>query len=299
MKNQIFDQDSFMPNGESKFCFLFGANIKHSLSPEIQTKWFLKHKINSVYMPFETDKKELFLSIVENMLSVENFLGANITLPYKSTILEIEPFLQSKSVQVILSANTLYRNSIGKWCLENTDIHGVRASMQELNPEKVAYDVFVLGGGGAAAAAIYENANNILCNHIYTFTRDPDKTLYKFPFLARQDNISLHTLEELNTDWVMRKLKSQDKLILINSLPLGIQHKELAHGSYANPNNYACSLIEKVQNLNFCYFDMIYSNTEALLLALKKGITALNGSLMLTVQAKESFYLWTGVKVRD
>ncbi len=299
MKNTIFGQDSFIPNGETKFCYLFGANIQHSLSPEMQTKWFIKHNQNAVYLPFEISDEKDFLQIIQNIIHTKNFIGANFTLPYKKSILAIHSFEPSTTVEVIQAANTLYKDTMGKWYLENTDIVGIRETIKYLNQENDSYIAIVLGGGGAAVSAIYESILNISCKQVLNFTRNPEKTLASFPFLRKQNKYSIFPFEEIKNKTTLNFLNEGIKVILINTLPLGIEHTKNLQGSYLQDNVYAREIIDLVTNPYFCYFDMIYTETKALKVASKKGFKVIDGKLMLRAQAKESFYLWTGINVKD
>ena len=65
-------------------------------------------------------------------------------------------------------------------------------------------------------------------------------------------------------------------------------------GSYGQENIYVMELIKKLEGKNFCYFDLVYEDTEAIKYVAEKGISHINGKLMLLNQAKESFFLWTG-----
>ncbi|WGL58536.1 hypothetical protein QEJ31_08280 [Pigmentibacter sp. JX0631] len=299
MKKMIFEQHSFIPNGETKFCFLFGSNIKHSLSPEMHSTWFRKQHQNSIYLPLEVIEGKTFLSLVKNLINSRNFIGANFTLPFKNLILEDKDLIRSEIVECVSSANTLYLNPHGKWALENTDILGIRESIKYLNKENKPFSVILLGGGGAAISVIYESVTNNLCNHIHVFTRTPDKTLSNFPFIEKQKKLALYNIEDLNHAKIKEMLKRDDKIILINTLPLGGEKKESLHGSYLEENTYANDVLLLAKKTEISYFDLIYSDTKPINLAKKIGINSINGELMLRTQAKESFYLWTGIKVKD
>ncbi|MGY3803275.1 shikimate dehydrogenase family protein [Pigmentibacter ruber] len=301
MEKIIFDQHSFIPNGETKFCFLFGANIKHSLSPEMHSKWFLEHYQNAVYLPLEVIEGKTLLSLVKSLINTQNFIGANITLPYKNLILEDKNLIRSEIVENVSSANTLYLNSKGKWTLENTDVLGIRKSIQYLNKENKPFKVILLGGGGSAVSVIYECITNNLCRYINIFTRNPDKTISNFPFIEKQNKLTVNSLDKLN-QYISKEFSTytvDEKVILINTLPLGAENKDNLHGSYLDENTYANNILLTAKSKNISYFDLIYKDTKAVSLAKKLGINSINGELMLVTQAKESFYLWTGIKVKD
>lgn len=299
MKKSIIKVDSFMPDGKTKFCFLFGSNIAHSLSPKLHTSWMRSNKLNCVYLPMQIKKENDFLDILKNLVRIEGFNGANITLPFKSTILELEDLKKSEIVKKIKAANTIYKNNLGQWCLDNTDVKGIEASILKLIKPNESFEMIVLGGGGAAAAVIYCGLVNNHCKKIFCLTRSPEKTLNLYEYFKNENKISLEHLNEDNIEKIISvSNETSHKKIIINTLPLGVLEKA-SNESYSNENPYAIKLIKKIKPKLCCYFDLVYENTQAIKFAKTKGVKCLNGKLMLSTQAKESFFLWTGIKIKN
>ncbi|WP_186646602.1 shikimate dehydrogenase family protein [Fluviispira vulneris] len=280
---------SFVPDGKTKYCFLFGASIEKSLSPGLHTNWFQKENLNCIYLPMPVTTVDLFSALVLNLVETEGFIGGNITSPYKNSIVNMNIFEMTESVQAIQAANTIYRNNRGNWCLENTDIFGVKKSIQHLITKEEKYYALVLGGGGAAAAALYNCSQDKNCLKSICFTRNPSKTIACFPLLTQQRNVAVHFLvnEELNKT-IEQISQEKVNLVIINSLPIGFSSGE--------KNLFVHYVIERAllnmkKNYIF-YFDMIYTDTVATSFAKKNKIKAINGKKMLEEQAKKSFALW-------
>ena len=299
MENRISKVDSFIPDGKTKFCFLFGSNIAHSLSPAMHSTWFQSNNLNCVYLPLQIHDEKEFLAILKSFTLIEGFLGGNITLPYKNCALNLDFVNQSEGVKATQAANTIYRNQLGEWCFENTDIKGIEASIYELVSPQESFEMIVLGGGGAAATSVYWGLTNKNCTKINCFTRNPVKTLANYDYLKNGKKFSIHQLNNENIDLSLNIISNAlGKIVIINTLPMGLDDPK-SIGSYGEENFFALEVIRKLNNFNCCYFDLIYNDTKAIKLANEKGIKKINGKLMLTTQAKESFFLWTGIRIKS
>ncbi|KAB8030751.1 shikimate dehydrogenase family protein [Fluviispira multicolorata] len=296
MKKMISVKTSFVPDGKTKYCFLFGDSIENSLSPAMHTEWFLREKLNCVYLSMPVKSEDVFLSLVKDLIDTDSFIGGNITLPFKNTILKSNLFELSKRVETIHAANTIYRNDKGKWCLDNTDIFGVQDSIQHLVKTGEKYIALVLGGGGAAASAIYNCIEDKNCLKIVCSTRSPEKTKEHFPFLSNERKVAVNSLEfEKLFKCLSFDCDDKIKVLIINTIPIGQNSLDV--------NPFAISAMEHTlkitQNKNIFYFDLIYIDSKAILYAKDNKIKAINGKRMLISQAKKSFALWTGIEVKS
>ncbi|APJ02601.1 shikimate dehydrogenase family protein [Silvanigrella aquatica] len=295
MRNEISEHNSSAPDGKTKFCFLFGSHIEHSLSPAIHTRWFHVNNLNCIYLPMQIQNEYQFLNMMNCLTQSQNFLGGNITLPFKNSALKLDFMRCSENVKVTQAANTVYKNSLDEWYLENTDIAGIEFSLNSLLVPNSDFEMIVLGGGGAASSVIYNGIINKYCSRIVCLTRNPVKTLQKYPFLANERKVNLYALNtESLYQWRAVKSQSMKSTLLINTLPLGMTNQN-TKGVYGEENYFAMSLIQCLDKETDCYFDLIYKDTETIRFAQYKGIKCINGKLMLETQAKKSFFLWTGV----
>lgn len=302
MSKQIPDMKILSPNGSTKFCFLFGNEITHSPSPSIHTQWFMQFNFNVVYLPCQVQNEQSFKNIITSLLNIDNFHGANITMPFKSLILDILQITHSDAVKATGAANTLYKNQSNNWCLENTDVYGIKKTIQSLVPSN--YNLIVLGGGGAAASCIYFGTYISQCKQIICFTRNPEKTLHRFPSLStaltnKKLQILSTTTENINK--IKALISNNNYNVIVNSIPPENELNKICSTELLETNEQAKEslFIELTKILpveKLCYFDMSYRNTFNLQYSKDNGIKCADGMLMLKEQARESFFLWTGVR---
>lgn len=285
MTNNFFD-DAFCPNGRTKFCCLLGNDIASSPSPAMHSRWFKKYDQNAIYLPMPVQTETEFLDLVSKILASSAFLGANVTIPFKRALLRLDFIAQSETVHAVGAANTLWCDKNSKWHLENTDILGIKKSIRNLIPEKTLYTMVVLGSGGAAAAVHYCGMVDPYCQRIVNFSRNTKQILPSHSLWEARQKVSEFDLDlvRLQEFWELSG-HYQDRVIVINTLPLGNKSE----------NIYARAILAGAGD-NVCYFDLVYTDTDAIVLAKAKNMQCLNGKLMLTVQAQESFFLWTGIR---
>jgi shikimate 5-dehydrogenase len=238
-------------------------------------------------LPLQIQKAKNFFAVCENLMTLPGFFGANITLPFKSDAFHLRGVKKSLRAELVQSGNTLFKNEKNSWCLENTAVPGVEETLKVLLQPQEHFQMIVLGGGGGAASALFCGVNHPNCHAIVCLTRNPQKTRQRFFGLHERHHICIKMLSNKNLDSVLRAFqKSQFKIVLVNTLPL-----------FKNP--YALLLIHGGSRENFCYFDMVYDNTSGIVAARQKNISCQNGRLMFFTQAKESFYLWTGYRIKN
>ncbi len=197
---------------------------------------------------------------VEGFLEKRDFKAINVTIPYKQTVM---PFLDeiSESAKAIGAVNTVV-NRQGKLYGYNTDFDGLKALIEKLIPSLCGQKVLILGSGGtshtAQAVAKAMGAKEIIVASIMgekgTVTYDEAKALHN------------------------------DADILINTTPCGM---------YPNIHTVATDL-DVFSDLK-ALADVVYNplRTELVLRAREKGIPAMGGLYMLTMQgikAAEHFF---------
>lgn len=290
MSKQNHNMNFLSPNGSTKFCFLFGNEISNSPSPIMHTKWFIFYQLNMIYLPCQIKATQHFKKALESLMKVENFHGANITMPFKNEVSKILNISRSKIVKETSAANTLYKDRSNNWCLENTDIYGIKKTVENLLPCNTNYTLIVWGGGGAAASCIYygefldPNCKKIIC-----VTRDPSKTLKKFPQLKTYKKFQTINSNFKNTIEINELfLDKNSYALVVNTIPANqIQHN--------SEDNLLIQLIKIFPTKQICYFDMNYKDTFNIEIARNNKVQCLNGIVMLEEQAKQSFFLWTEI----
>ena len=149
-----------MINNETfKSVGIIGNPLKQSLSPFLHNYWIKKYGLSSYYLPLPIKNT----SNIKQALSKFNFLGLNVTIPYKrSIIFQLDSLdISAKKIQAV---NTiLYKNKRLKGF--NTDIIGFAKGLFKKKWNKKR-PVIVFGAGGAAEAIIYflklENIKDII-----------------------------------------------------------------------------------------------------------------------------------------
>lgn len=252
---------------------LLGNRLGHSISPQIHSLFFNLLGIDACYHLFEVRSTELVAAL--DGLKALGAVGANVTIPYKVSIMEHLDSL-SQQAGVIGSVNTvIFRNesAIG----DNTDYKGFETMLQRYDIDTANKDVTVLGFGGAAKAVIRYLLDNE-AGKIRIVVRDKSKVNLAFPPAAETqvDIIAFSDCCEINGD------------IIINCTPVGMYPNT---GQSPLPADFVSSYHTAV--------DLIYNPLETAFLqdARQRGCKAVNGLYMLVAQAAAAQELWNGVTI--
>ena len=124
-------------------CGLLGRKLGHSYSPQIHGQL-----ASYDYSMFEKEPEEL-----EGFLKNGNFVGLNVTIPYKKDVI---PFLDELSpvARRLGAVNTIVRRGDGSLVGHNTDYFGFRYLVQQSGLDVRGKKVLVLGSGGASNTAV-------------------------------------------------------------------------------------------------------------------------------------------------
>ena len=231
---------------------LIGAKLGHSHSPAI-------HKAlgNPDYI-----LKEIPESDIERFMTEKDFMGINVTIPYKKTV---TPYLDeiSKEALEIGSVNTVVNKS-GKLYGYNTDIYGMKLALKRIGVSLKDKKVLVLGSGGtsltARALAKFEGASQVIT-------------------VSRSGNVNYENVYEI-----------KDAEVIINTTPVGMY-----------PNNGKAALdISRFKKLKGV-FDAVYNPIRTKLVsdAIACGIPASGGLYMLVAQAKRAAELFFDKEIED
>jgi shikimate dehydrogenase len=206
-------------------------------------------------------------------------LGANVTIPYKETIIgEIDEM--SLTANRIGAVNTIVHTGKG---LEgyNTDIAGAGRALEESNKQLEDITVVVIGAGGGAKAVSYFLAQKAIEIRILNRT------------ISKASNLAYHLskLPECRAKIDSRALNPrclekalQGASILINATPIGMF-----------PNIDKTPVEADLLRSDLLVFDLIYNPPKTMLLqkAEEVGADILTGVKMLVYQGMEAFKLWT------
>ncbi len=238
---------------------IIGYPINRTLSPLIHNFMFKYHSLLGNYIKLKTIPSKLKVTV--DYIKKEDFIGVNITIPYKQNILKYIDKVD-KSVEDVKAINTIV-NREGILYGYNTDILGFEYSFDFHNINLKFKNVALLGTGGAArACAKVISQNNP--NSFVVVGRNRDK-LKSFTRDFGAMSIKYETIEKL--------IREMD--VVINATPVDFP-----------------KLIVKMKD-NSIYYDLKYSIKEGFI----GKIRIINGLIMLIYQGIESFYLWTGKRV--
>ncbi|MBF0553169.1 MAG: shikimate dehydrogenase [Nitrospirae bacterium] len=255
-----------MITAHTKLAGLIGNPVGHSLSPAMHNAGFNHIGLDCRYLAFDV-KPEMLGDAIRSIRAL-NFLGANITIPYKEKAIQ---FLDDchEEARFIGAVNTIV-NFNGKLTGYNTDGRGFMKSLEISDVPLKNSKVFMVGAGGAARAITYYIAKEAPSLRIF------DTDTPKLNALVRDlKRVNPEVHAETSTDAVT----GSD--ILINATPLGL-HK-------GDPLPIDKKLLKK----DHIVCDVIYRDTPLLVEAKKLGCQTVNGLGMLFWQGILAFELWT------
>ncbi|MHA6265546.1 shikimate dehydrogenase [uncultured Aliiroseovarius sp.] len=132
---------------------VIGDPIEHSLSPRLHGHWLKTLGINGHYIPMRVVNEDL--ERVVRTLPKAGFVGVNVTIPHKETVLSLADIVTDRAA-LIGAANTLIFRADGKIHADNTDGYGFTENLRQGAPgwTPTAGPAVVFGAGGAARAVI-------------------------------------------------------------------------------------------------------------------------------------------------
>lgn len=220
---------------------LIGEKLGHSFSKEIHNELG-----NLEYLIHEVKKEDL-----DNFISDKDFLGINVTIPYKQDVIKHLDYID-ESAKAINAVNTIV-NKDGKLYGYNTDYYGLALSVKKICDIENK-NVFILGTGGTSNTA-YAVCKDLKARSIIKVSRNKKENTYDY------DELIKHSYE---VDFI------------INCSPCGMY-----------PNNDDCPI--DLANFENCkgVIDVIYNPlmTKLTYDAKSLNIPYINGLYMLVAQA--------------
>jgi len=261
-------------NKETAVYGIIGNPVGHSLSPLVHNRFFLEHKINAVYVPFQIgDASVADLLRLAPELGIQ---GISVTIPHKVAVIE-HLTKADPAVERIGACNTIvFRN--GERIGYNTDYIAAMGGIEHAlggNPsdeESVLKNMkaLVLGAGGAGKALAY----GLVHREAMVTVTDVDS--------ERALELSKHLGSEY-VKWEIRESVKPD--IVVNCTPLGM-HPNVNETPYPKSSLRSKMLV----------FDAVYNPEHTLLIksAQEKGCRVVTGVEMFVGQACYQFKLFTG-----
>ncbi|WP_289042941.1 shikimate dehydrogenase [uncultured Aliiroseovarius sp.] len=132
---------------------VIGDPIEHSLSPRLHGHWLRANAIVGHYIPMRVVNGDL--EHVIRTLPKAGFVGVNVTIPHKESVLRIADTVTDRAA-LIGAANTLIFRPDGKIYADNTDGYGFVENLRQGAPDWApdTGPTAVFGAGGAARAIV-------------------------------------------------------------------------------------------------------------------------------------------------
>lgn len=256
--------------GKHSVCGVIGNPISHTLSPLIHNTINKYGEEQMVYVPFHVLPERLEEAIKgAYALGIQ---GLNITMPHKQRIMRYLDEIDEEAKRVN-AVNTIVYSKAG-YKGYNTDVYGLRRSMEAVNIGYKGQNIAIIGSGGAAYAAVecvIQTAKHI---HLFNRTLEKANELKKYFGQYYDTEITVHALNEE----------------IEETIDLVIQTTGLGMGDYKDSMpECAAHLLDKAKYA----VDMIYNPWETLFLkvAREKGCQSINGFGMLFYQAVRAYEL--------
>jgi shikimate dehydrogenase len=236
---------------------LIGYPLGHSFS-----KGFFEEKFQKEGYPDFTYANYPLenIGVVKSLLESDVF-GLNVTIPYKSVILDHIQEIDDVAFK-IGAVNTLVKTGTNAWKGFNTDWIGFKESLTRwMKGYEIPDNALILGTGGAAKAIRY--------------------ALHQLGIMT--SSVSSQGKGDYTYDGLTEELVRQHKLI-INATPLGMMPEA----------DRAPLLPYEALTSDHWLFDLVYNPANTLFLAqgVHRGAKTMNGLEMLRFQAEHSWLIW-------
>ncbi|MEK7818245.1 MAG: shikimate dehydrogenase [Bacteroidota bacterium] len=257
-----------------KYIALIKNSNTFSLSPLIFKKAFELLQLDYRHAVLNIGKNELATTI--NYLRKDFILGANVTIPHKESVIKFLDEI-SDEAKITGAVNTI-ANKNGKLIGYNTDIYGIKNTLEPFKDRISGENILVIGAGGASRAVIVALAKYFNPSELLLYNRTTERANILINEFAK-------SFPNLKINLVTTLAQVNPKLI-VNATSVGM-----------SPKIYEMPITEDFHfSSEQIFFDIVYNPIETKLLkhAKHSGATVLNGVEMFVHQAAKSFEIWTG-----
>jgi shikimate dehydrogenase len=252
---------------------VIGHPIAHSRSPALHSYWLRRYGIKGHYIPMDIATQDLQQAL--EMLPKLGFIGANVTIPHKESILKLADVITDRAA-LIGAANTLIFRADGRLHADNTDGAGFIANLRQNAPDwDPTLGPAALFGAGGAARAVIAALIEVGCPEIRISNRSrPRAEALRSDFGAKI----------IVVDWVQAPNMLEGAATVVNTTSLGMTGKP----DFRVP----LDALDSAATVT----DLVYSplKTQFLSEAEQRGCTIVDGLGMLLHQAAPGFERWFG-----
>jgi shikimate dehydrogenase len=277
---------------------LIGNPVAHSYSPRFQQAAFDALGIPARYELWQTPASELPARVAS--LRSPECLGANVTIPYKETVLPLVDVVDPLAAR-IGAVNTIV-NRNGHLHGYNTDApgllralveQGVGRQLEDAGVSLKGYTAVLLGAGGAACSAAFALVSASI-DSLIIVNRNLDRAQRLAAQLQQGGACRVFSLSDPGF------LQPLSASLIVNATPVGmhVSRGQAAKGDEEETEGLSPLPAEVLARFDAATFvlDMIYNPVQTQLLrqARNLGLRAVNGLSMLLHQGALAFTLWTG-----
>jgi len=254
---------------------VIGSPIAHSRSPALHGYWLKRYGIKGHYIPLDIAQADLRDAL--RMLPKMGFVGCNVTIPHKETILQIADVITDRAA-LIGAANTLIFRKDGKLHADNTDGAGFMANLRQNAPgwNPAAGPAAVFGAGGACRAVLAA-----LIEVGVPEIRLANRTRARAEALRSDFGAKVQVY-----DWVQAPAMLEGAATVVNTTALGMTGKA--------DLTIPLDTLERSALVT----DLVYTplKTQFLIEAEERGCHVVDGLGMLLHQAAPGFERWFGTR---
>ncbi|CAL4043747.1 Shikimate dehydrogenase (NADP(+)) [Buchnera aphidicola (Anoecia corni)] len=250
---------------------LFGNPVNHSMSPNIYKNFSKEQGIPLKYKLINVCENNL-IKEMELFFSLKNSKGANITVPFKETVVHICNSLTDRA-KVSNSVNVIKKLSNGTLLGDNTDGVGLIHDLKTKKFIDKKSNILILGAGGAALGIISVLLE--IGSTVFIWNR----TIEKAKVLEKRFK---HLGDVFYLNFFNKKIHEKKFNLIINATSCSMKNQIPDFPKYLISSN------------TYCY-DLFYSrkNTVFTKFCKKNGaIHCSDGKGMLVSQAAFAFFLW-------
>lgn len=255
-----------------------GNPIRHSRSPRIHNFWIKQHNIESIYVPFDVDSRNIngFL----RSLGTLGIKGLNVTTPHKEDAFAVADVVTDRARSIgavntlaVLDDGALYGDSTDGWGF----LASLRAAVGWSSPGK---KMLLLGAGGASSAIVQALAGDGV-EQIFVANRTEER--------ARVLAQRFGDIVEVRS-WPCDRAVFESADLIVNATTLGMYHQ-------GDDGIWEQTLADVALDADTIVTDLIYAplQTPFLKAAARRGARTVDGLGMLMHQARPGFELWHGV----
>lgn len=254
---------------------VIGSPIAHSRSPLLHGHWLKTYGISGHYIPMDVAHDDL--EQVLRTLPKMGFVGVNVTVPHKETVMAFADQITDRAT-LIGASNTLIFRGDGTILADNTDGYGFIENLRSGAPNwrSDSGPALILGAGGAARAVISSLVEAGVAEIILT-----NRTRLRAERLKQDFGHRLRVV-----DWVQAGSALKSAALVVNTTTLGMTGQP------------ELSVTLDGLRPDTVVTDLVYTplKTRLLEVAEAAGCDTVDGLGMLLFQAVPGFERWFGIR---